>query len=465
MAKRHGLPAISTMRPGWELPVETDTRDKQIHRLQKELEETRQGGPAISVTTTLDGQLAKEIAIEVVRYPSLPEARISELLEELERLHPRIIELPRPAEDGETTPVRTGRGFDLASIAAPFDWVGPTDEQVAAYSTAYDKWLAEARQLMETVPVSMQEAEFEAVFDLALANVGAAAAEDVWVSFEATAGLLLRDQKDKDADAEDGGRSAKAAKARPLALRAPPTAPSWRKVYRKVDPPSLPNVVGLHHSSILSAAEIAVRLATRHDIGGLLAAQEKMAKLNLPNMVGLHHSGIQSAAEIAVLLATRHDIGGLLAAQERMPKLIGSPGVDAFRGISAVDHTNLFGGAGAFPGSRAWIHDVMPLPVPLMPRPRDPEKFYWKGRPSVSYSESWQFECALLRHHIVPKVWTVPVVVRLDALPRKGGSVEVKVHARNLRTPFEIAFPVRVAIRDEDTESLVRALLPPGMHR
>ena len=132
-AKKHGVPILSLIERGWELPEETDARDKQINRFTKELEELRRGGPVIAARTSAGGGQVEPVQIEAVRYPVLPGARVAELVEELRSLHPRVLEFPRPAQE-ERRPEQPGevKGFDLARLEGPYDWVGPTEEQIAA---------------------------------------------------------------------------------------------------------------------------------------------------------------------------------------------------------------------------------------------------------------------------------------------------------------------------------------------
>jgi len=403
--KKHGLRVISPMRPGWELAQETDSRDKEIRQLQQELKEARQG-PAIVAAFTVDGKPASEITIEVARYPALSNSSIEELLEELKIRHPRVTEFARPIEDAaKKTPMGANQSFDIASLQPAFEWVGPTSAQIDGYNASYDRWLDSARRLAETAPASMQEAEFEAEFDLSLSNAGVSAAEDVWVAVRAKAGLLLREQDEEESDAEHEDTSREAEIVRPNALGPPPSPPVWKKVYPKV-------------------------AATR-------SASDR------------HRSAIQSVAGRALdRLAGPSDISSVY------DRLAHASPLDALRSQLGYGH----------PGSSAQATPIWTPPVDALrltpPKPRDPEAFYWRNNGRALLSESWEFDCALFRHKIEPEVWSVRVVVRLESVPPNGGSVQVTVHARNLQKPLEKSFPVRIHLRDEDTKGLVRSLLP-----
>ena len=234
-AKRHGLPAIRAMECNWTLPPEADDRDKKINQLEKTLKAANEQHPEISAVTTANGKEISQLVIEATVYPPLPEARIAELLAELERKYPRATDFPKPGEDYKPPPERKGSGIDLAHLEAPFDWEPPSSEPIEQYNVSYDRWLADARTLMETIPAAMQHRHFEGQFALALTNVGNLAASDVWMSFEAKGAVLLKDDRGK------GGEEGEMEKAKPLSpvetalkekLRSPPAAPTWKKVYR-----------------------------------------------------------------------------------------------------------------------------------------------------------------------------------------------------------------------------------------
>jgi hypothetical protein len=417
-AKRHGLRALSAWQPDWELPEETDERDKKINHLEQQLTAAQKVGPAISATTKIGELAVREITVEVTRYPALTEPEIAALLAELEMSHPRATDFSCP-DQGKTGSTTSGRptGIDVAGPQGAFEWVGPTDDQIAAYSADYDKWLQEARQLARTLPGALQEDEFETSFMLELSNSGASAAEDVWFSLTATAGLLLRSPKEDDEDIEDDQPCNSEGKTKPSRLRLPPTAPRWKRLYSDPMLAIRPELLTPTNSTALSNA---------------------MRAMGVVNPAGLDHFNTM---------------------QDRLTQAMNIPGLNALRGM---DHLDIFSGRDA-----AWAVPSMGpgflKNIELgLPRPRDQEKFYWKNRPTTPLSGRWEFKCSLLRHHIQPASWMVPVVVELGALPKNGGSVDVEVHARNLRQPFSASIPVRVSVRDEDTQARIRALFPRG---
>ena len=398
-SKRYGVLAVSAMGHGWELEDEPDAKDKENDRLRRELAENRRTGPEISLSTYVGDDAVKRIEIEVVRYPSLPETTVSSLVAELSRRNPRQTEFPSPIVGANPAPRRSG--VDLADLAAPFDWVGPTDKEIAAYGAAYDRWLADARILIETAPASMQETQLTAVFEVNMANVGVEPADDLRISFEASAGILLCEEKGAGAKAEE---TIEPAKTRPKPLRPAPKPPAWKKVFRASSSPE-PTKLGLP---------------------GIRSLVDRAALLGIPQ------------ADLQRLASGLH------------------PGIDALRGIG-------LGLDGAFgPRSHAEMTSWVMPPLPSMPSPRDRERFYWRKKSLSVYSDRWEFECAHFRHHGAPEDWTVNVVVRSDALPPNGGSVEITVHARNLRKPTKLTVPVAINVRDGDTERLACSLLSLG---
>lgn len=413
-AAGHGLPVVRTTRPGWQLPDEPDTRDKRIKELERRLEEMEGDGPAIAVEVRLQDAPARVVPLDVVRYPVLAEERVEALLAELQARHPRVVEFPRPTEADEKDPFTpaAGQPFDLAELEGPFDWVGPTEKQLATYNTAYDTWLEEARALIDNLPKQRQRPEFEASFKFCLENVGVAAAEGVRVSLEATAGLLLKDLDDGPKK-KAAGKANAVAQPVPTSLRPPPKAPGWRKIYREVAQPTPDTVKPNRTMSVLEAMRIA-------EAGGAY--------------------------------------GSALAEHERMQKIMRDAGLGPLPGMPGLHGSEMLSGL----GYRSPMEELR-VPVdslfPRQPKPRDPEDFYWRGGAPVRLQARWDLECELLRHHVQPRVWTQAVVARLDRLPGNGGSIRVEVHARNLKRPFTRDVPVRISVRDEDTEALVRAAL------
>ena len=188
----------------------------------------------VTLTAKIGTQVVKEIIIEVSKYPDLTTEKIAMLVEELTTAYPCVIEFPRPDEDSKTNPsIRSPRPFDLADLAEPFDWVGPTEKQITTYRTAYGEWVERARDLMRTQPAVKQEPAFEARFELALSNEGTAPAESVWVTFEVSDGLAFKNTRRVDDSNQDHNqRGTKTTGQRPV-LGVPPIAPRWKKIYRR----------------------------------------------------------------------------------------------------------------------------------------------------------------------------------------------------------------------------------------
>lgn len=410
-AKRHGVTAISAMRAGWELPEETDDRDKQIGHLKKALEEASKRDPVISAVTTVDGRPAKEVTIQAVVYPALTEERLDALCAELAAKYPIVTDIPKPP-DYEPPSEQESGVVDLARVDAPFDWQPPTDEQMDRYRASYGSWISDARKLMVDVPASLQEKRFEAVLELAISNTGSEPADDLLVTIEAAGGVRLRNEKDKDDDedehTEEKPSVPKVFNAMAKALRPPPKPTEWKKVYRRSASPTRLSGGGVRLSDLASGGPLAK----------IVEDQDRFSRL------------------------TRGALGGYAGIS------------DMYRGIGGIKD----------PVSSIRFETPYVPPIRLFKPPRrDPEVFYWKNRPNDEFSTRWTFECKLFRHHIPAEEWIIPLVVGLENL--KGGAVTFYVHAGNLQKPTKFSVPVRLDLHTEDTEALVRMLLPEAMQQ
>ena len=288
---------------------------------------------------------------------------------------------------------------------------------------------------MRTQPAVKQEPAFEARFELALSNEGTAPAESVWVTFEVSDGLAFKNTRRVDDSNQDHNqRGTKTTGQRPV-LGVPPIAPRWKKIYRR-------------QSSSDASPLDTLRNAKGFGLGSLHNANT--FRMALPADTLAQHAGIRA----------------MMATEEKLRGIIG-PHIDFIKnytdsyGINFADPT-----WSGLPRDMSNPSPFLPLlsQLPEIPR-HDPEAFYWKGRPATSHSKVWAFECSVLRHRIGPEIWRIPVVAWLDSLPRNGGCITVRVHGRNLRQPVEKKIPVKLRIREENSELVVRDVLPELMRR
>ena len=352
---------------------------------------------------TSDDHNSRGAEIEVVRYSSLSGKHIGVLIQELEEQFPlvTVFDPPQPEE--------------------PDDWAGPTEEAIAAYRERYDNWIREAHELLGSLHGRVQKSWFMGRFTFVLSNVGVAPATRFTIGFETTDGFLLRDLDKADDDVVEEGLDAEAEPPELGSLRPAPTAPEWKKV-RKV-----------------------ARKAGYRSNQSLL---ENMARqFNTRNQLGIL-GAIDPSTMAAMSLAARSyrdpfaGIGGLS---------------DRFAGIGGLGDRN--------PNlTIAQLETFKPALVAELvaarhPEPRDPNAFFWKSRPSEPLSKRWEFECEEFRHQGKPEVWNIGVVVELETVPENGGAILIEAHAQNLREPFKVAVPVRIRMKDEDTEAFARSLL------
>jgi hypothetical protein len=111
------------------------------------------------------------------------------------------------------------------------------------------------------------------------------------------------------------------------------------------------------------------------------------------------------------------------------------------------------------------LNVVRPFPsellIPRLPRPRDPNDFYYKPRPVAPVAEV-NLECAQWRHGLEPEEFEVELHFDRSAAGAVEGAVEFRILAENLSGIQKLVVPVRITIREvpayEAAENLVDRL-------
>jgi PIN domain len=101
------------------------------------------------------------------------------------------------------------------------------------------------------------------------------------------------------------------------------------------------------------------------------------------------------------------------------------------------------------------------LLVPRLPRPRDPNAFYYNPRPETPVLEV-NLECAQWRHGLEPEEFEVKLHFDRNQAGTVEGALEFRIHAGNLSGIEKLVVPVRITIREvrayEAAEGLVDQL-------
>jgi hypothetical protein len=404
-AKHYGIPTVPLDGEDWELPDETDDRDKKIAKLEQEVRQLRQLGPKIESVVSSGTDNRREVRIEVVRYSTLSGEQVDALSQELEDQFPIVT------------------GFEHPHLDEPDDWVGPTKEDIAAYRDRYSGWLHDARDFVWGLRDRVQKNWFIGRFQFVLKNVGVEPAMRFVISFETTDGILLRDL-DKSEDEVEEGFDAEKELPELNPFRLAPNAPEWKKL-RKVPLRSSGN------QSLAAITEITRQFNSMNKLAGVGVSDSTTRALMSLGVPGYrsHYDGLSG------MVRKLAGVDGLVG---RHPEITIAPPVD-YR--SAL---------------------VAELIADRYPKPHDPNAFLWKRKPKDPMSKCWEFECEEFRHQGEHKIWNVGVVVKLGELPKNGGVVRIAAHAKNLRDPFRMEVPVRVIIKEVDTLDIARSLLPSG---
>jgi hypothetical protein len=115
---------------------------------------------------------------------------------------------------------------------------------------------------------------------------------------------------------------------------------------------------------------------------------------------------------------------------------------------------------------RGTITPIIPASLfPPIHQPRDRHKFYLRDTGESDGVTRWQFECAEFQHRVEPTPLSLRLIADFEDGRAHSGTLEVKLSARNLRTPFVCPFPIQFDVTEGDTISRIRALMPSASRR
>lgn len=99
-----------------------------------------------------------------------------------------------------------------------------------------------------------------------------------------------------------------------------------------------------------------------------------------------------------------------------------------------------------------------PSVLPITPKPRDRNAFYWKNKKLSKLSTLWEFECDEFRHKVDSEVFEIEIFNPNDK-SLATGAIKFRVTARNLPKPFQLTLPVRINYEKGNTESTTKYLI------
>ena len=176
---------------------------------------------------------------------------------------------------------------------------------------------------------------------------------------------------------------------------------------------------------------------------------------NLKKLGLTDHSKILADASKALSIAGQLDgitnLWGSSAANE-MARLLRSPAsVADLIGSSSIDrimNANI---------SQRDTDFLTPIRIPQLPRPRDPESFYYDDWPEIRATSKGALTCALWRHKSMEETFEFDVIFTKDG--EAGGEVECTVHADNLSRPEKSKVIVRRLIEQLSMMQLAETLV------
>ena len=99
-------------------------------------------------------------------------------------------------------------------------------------------------------------------------------------------------------------------------------------------------------------------------------------------------------------------------------------------------------------------------PLPTRPKARDRYRFYPTRTAASEQGTGVGFRCEEFRHRLDAEQFSLRLSASIDGGVPRGGAIQVRLSASNMRQPFERIFPIRIKVKSADVRGLVADLLP-----
>jgi hypothetical protein len=93
----------------------------------------------------------------------------------------------------------------------------------------------------------------------------------------------------------------------------------------------------------------------------------------------------------------------------------------------------------------------------LQPKPRDSDRFYWKGGRSTTARDEIELTCENWRHGVEPEVFEFRIVPKTR--DKIAGAVACEIHAENLTEPVVMTLPVRIEHVERSTLDVAKSII------
>ena len=414
--------AYVMIKESWRRPASETTEEKKIKDLEKDLATYRAQEPKIAIGRCEPADDSNTVTVTRKVATPLTDGEIDGFLVKLRYKHPLVTDF---------TPPPPSTTIGVFGTTTTTEYSAPTEAHIANYrDVLYPKWLEQCRTALKNLHQGRNVPERGIVLRWSMANRGSRPASQVRVVFEAKGQLELRrirrDEEDEEAeDKQDNASSQVGADARPR-FPAPPKPPAFVKQVTHSGPPA------------------AQKPAQGFDLASLSAVGN----------FGNQFKGLEQASEAfrrAMSLDPYANVRGLSAATDAA-RLLQSPSVlESLRAASSVDRI-VHGGL--FPRETDYLS---PIRLPQMPRPRDPESFYYDEWPTMPAVAKGALTCDLWRHQSDEEVFQFGVEFANDGVAR--GVVECTVHAENLTKPEQAKVIVSRSIEPLSMNDLAEAMV------
>jgi len=391
----------------WRRPPAETTEGKRIRELEKDIATYRAQEPKISIGVCEPADESNVVkAVRKVAEP-LTEDEVEGFLAALRLKLPIVTDF---------TPPETSISTDHLGVVTTTRYASPPEAEIAQYrDVSYPGWIGQCRKILKALHEGRDEIEPPVLLRWPMSNGGTRPASQVRIEFEAMGDLELRRLADDEAEDDEADALAPAATVAPVDRFPPaPKPPAFPKELTRSVPPAAP-------TPGFGAANRAASMFNK-DVARIAELQRSQGILGFDRLS--QQMGSSSIRE-AIAMAQRHS------------EMFRASSLDAIMRTppeAQISH---------------WSIEPVKIPQFHIPKPREPERFYFDDWSAAEPVKKGVLTCELWRHQAGEEVFEFEVLFTKEGEAR--GAVQCTVHAENLTRPEQ----ERVAVvRTVETLSL-----------
>ena len=191
-AKHCGL-SYFVIPDNWLLPPEPDSTDKKITELENRIKELQNNYPIIEVSSVDDsGNEINHFSARVVRYGTLTENELDELLNDVKRCYPMKTHFSEKALESTFNHL-TGISAVHSAFGYNRKFIPPSVDKIEKYQNdEYPAWIDKVKKYLLSLPNKFEESTRSLSFSIIISNNGNVPAENTIVEFKAIGDIFFK---------------------------------------------------------------------------------------------------------------------------------------------------------------------------------------------------------------------------------------------------------------------------------